>query len=247
MESMTQKRPLYAVRERAGLWPLIAAVLGIAVTVALGTWQLGRAAEKRELRARFEALSAEPPIHVSGDELTASNLELRRVEARGVFDPRYTVFVDNRIHHGVPGYHVVMPLRIEGSDRYVLVNRGWIARTANRAELPAVPTPPTVVTVQGAAMVPRLRTLELSADVMEGPIWQNLTIDRYRSARPIPIQPFVIRQEGDAHDGLVREWEAPDFGIEKHYGYAFQWFALAATILVFYAVTRRRSRADPKT
>jgi len=144
----------------------------------------------------------------------------------------------------VPGYHVVMPLRLEGSDRYVLVNRGWVARTVSRAELPAVSTPRTAVTVQGIALVPRLRTLELSADVMEGSIWQNLTIERYRSARPIAIQPFLIRQEGDAHDGLVREWEAPDFGIDKHYGYAFQWFALAATILVFYAVTRRKSGTD---
>lgn len=162
-----------------------------------------------------------------------------------MFDARYTVFIDNRVHRGVPGYHVVTPLKLEGSDRSVLVNRGWIARSASRTELPRVETPQGPVTVQGVAIVPRLRTLELSDTVMEGPIWQNLTIDRYRAARPIAIQPFMIRQEGDVRDGLVRDWEAPDFGIDKHYGYAFQWFALAATIVVFYAVTRGKSKKEP--
>src|SRR4051812_2282019 len=230
---MTWVSVLYAPRERSGVWPLIAAIAGIVAAVALGTWQLGRAAEKREAQARFESLRAQPPIHVSGTELSAEDVTLRRVEARGVYDPRYAVFIDNRIYHGVPGYHVVMPLKLEGSDRYVLVNRGWVARPPTRAELPAVATPQGIVDVQGIAIEPRLRTLELSKDVMEGAIWQNLTIERYRSARSIPIQPFVIREESSARDGLVRDWEPPDFGIDKHYGYAFQWFALAATILVF--------------
>jgi surfeit locus 1 family protein len=226
---------------------LIAAVAGIAITVALGTWQLGRAAEKRAAQARFEALSVQPPIHISGAELSANDVALRRVEARGVYDPRDAVFIDNRIYHSVPGYHVVMPLKLEGSERYVLVNRGWIAGGPNRAQLPAVATPKGIVDVEGIAEVPHLRTLELSANVMEGSVWQNLTIERYRSARPIPIQPFVIRQEGAVQDGLVRDWEPPDFGIDRHYGYAFQWFALAVTILVFYAITRRRRRRDSQT
>jgi surfeit locus 1 family protein len=140
-----------------------------------------------------------------------------------------------------------MPLRLEGSDRHVLVNRGWIARTANRAELPVLVTAPDAVVIQGIALVPRKRTLELSDHVMEGAIWQNLTIERYREARPLRIQPFLIRQENDAPDGLVREWEAPDFGIDKHYGYAFQWFAIAGTILVFYAVTRYRRKQKVRT
>ena len=227
------------------MWPLIAAGTGIAITIALGNWQLGRAHEKRELKARVETQAAQPPINVAGAELSPADVELRRVEARGVFEPRHAVFVDNRIHRGAAGYHVVMPLRIAGSERRVLVNRGWIARTADRARLPEVVTPQGVTTVRGIAIVPGRRVFELSDEVIEGPIWQNITIERYRKARPLAIQPFVIQQESALDDGLVREWEAPDFGIDKHYGYAFQWFALAATILAFYAITRYRSRRAP--
>ena len=237
--------------DRTGrFWPTVATVIGVAIALALGNWQLGRGAEKRELKARFEAQAAQPPIHVAADELQAADLDLRRVETRGVFAPRYTVFIDNRIHLGVPGYHVIMPLRVEGSDRHVLVNRGWVAASPLRTQLPDVRTPEGPVSITGTALVPGRRKLELSNKVIEGQIWQNLTIERYRQAVPLSIQPFVIRQQSTQmstqmsalDDGLVRVWPPPEFGIDKHYGYAFQWFALAATLLIFYAVTQFRRK-----
>ncbi|MGZ8230177.1 MAG: SURF1 family protein [Burkholderiales bacterium] len=229
---------------RRRFWPALAALVGVAVTISLGNWQLNRAAEKRALKAQVDAYAAQPPIHVSAVELPAADIEHRRVEARGSFDPRHAVYVDNRLRHGVPGYHVVMPLKLAGGERHVLVNRGWVARRPDRRDLPEVRTPRGDVAVSGMAVIPGLRVLELSEHVTEGRIWQNLTIDRYRAAMPIAIQPFVIRQDSALDDGLVREWDPPDFGIDKHYGYAFQWFGLAATIVIFYAVTQfRRSRA----
>jgi surfeit locus 1 family protein len=84
--------------------------------------------------------------------------------------------------------------------------------------------------------------------VVEGRIVQNLTIARYTQMTPIAVQPFVLRQDSALDDGLTREWPAPDFGIDKHYGYAFQWFALAATLTIFYAYTqfkRGRKSAAP--
>lgn len=234
------------VKRTSGFWPLAAAVAGIVIALALGNWQLGRAAQKRELKARIESVAAQPPINVSGIELAPQDIELRRVEARGVFDPRHMIFVDNRIHRGVPGFYVITPLRLSGSERHVLVNRGWIAGTPQRSKLPEVRTPEGEVTVQGMATIPGQRVLELSPEVIEGRIWQNLTIGRYRKAVPISIQPFAIRQDSDLDDGLVREWDPPDFGIDRHYGYAFQWFALAATILVFYAITRYRRKSQPR-
>jgi surfeit locus 1 family protein len=230
---------------RSRWWPIVATLIGIAITASLGNWQLNRAAEKRELKARADAFAAEPPIHVSAPEIPAAQIDQRRVEARGVFDPRYAVYIDNRLHRGAPGYHVIMPLALPGGERYVLVNRGWIARPLDRRDEPSVPTPATEVTIAGTAVLPSQRVLELSDKVTEDRIWQNLTLDRYREAMPIAIQPFVLRQESALDDGLVREWAPADFGIDKHYGYAFQWFGLAVTIAIFYAVTRfRRHRAE---
>lgn len=229
---------------RWSLWPALGAAAGIALTAWLGTWQYGRGQEKSALAARIEQLAQEPPIAVTARELEVRDVELRQVEARGTFDPQYVVFLDNRVLRGTVGYHVIMPLRLGGGARHVLVNRGWIAASGDRNRLPDVKTPHGTVVVRGRATVPG-RFLELSNEVTRGPVWQNLTLERYTSVMPIAIQPFIIQQNpADApDDGLIREWLPPDLGVDKHYGYAFQWFALSLLILVFYLATHvRRNR-----
>jgi surfeit locus 1 family protein len=235
------------LRFRSGWWPTLASTAGIALTIALGMWQLGRGREKAELAVRLEQLAHEPAINVSGRELNARDVELRRVEARGTFEPQYMVLLDNRVRRGIVGYHVVMPLKLGEGSRYVLVNRGWVAGSPDRSRLPEVKTPHERLVVRGRAVVPSRRFLELSAQVTTGRVWQNLTLERYREAVQIAIQPFVIQQEneGAPDDGLIREWEPLDVGLDKHYGYAFQWFALSALILIFYLITH--VRRNPET
>jgi surfeit locus 1 family protein len=220
----------------------LAAGVGMALTLAAAYWQLGRAHEKEGLAARLESLAREPAMSLTAVEAKAEDLEWRRVTVSGRFAPSYAVFIDNRIRRGVAGFHVVTPLAIAGGDRYVLVNRGWIAGSPDRTRLPEVTTPEATVQVTGLAVLPSRRFLELSGNVAEGKVWQNLTLERYRDAFPIPLQPIVIQQESELADGLAREWDRPDLGINKHYGYAFQWLALAATVLVFYLVTHVRRR-----
>jgi surfeit locus 1 family protein len=224
------------------LWPTLAAIVGIAATAALCTWQLGRGSEKAALAERIEAANRDALITLPVDEIRAADIVWRRVSARGRFEPKYAVFIDNRVQHGVVGYHVVMPLELGASGRFVLVDRGWVAATGSRKTLPEIRTPAGTVQVTGLAVVPSRRFLELSSDVADGNVWQNLTLERYRQAMPIAIQPVLIRQENDLGDGLLREWDAPDLGIGKHYGYAFQWFALGLAILIYYLATHVRKR-----
>lgn len=234
-----------SLRLRWSLWPALAAATGIALTGALGLWQYGRGQEKSALAQRIEHLAQEPPINLSEREFDARDVELRRVEASGVYEPKYTVLLDNRVWRGRAGYHVVMPLRLGNGERYVLVNRGWIAAGPDRTRLPEVNTAHGIQVVRGRAVVPGARFLELSSEVAEGRVWQNLTLERYREVMPITIQPFVIQQEsaGAPDDGLIREWPLPDAGVDKHYGYAFQWFALSVVIFAFYLITHvRRNR-----
>lgn len=230
---------------RPRLVPTLAAAAGMVLGLAAAQWQLGRAHEKERLAARLESLAREPAAILSATEVKAADLEWRRVTASGRFVPTYAVFIDNRIRRGVAGYHVVMPLEIAstgGSKRHVLVNRGWIAGLPDRSRLPEVSTPDATVQVTGLAVVPGRRFLELSENVAQGKVWQNLTLERYRAAFPIAVQPIVLQQESALADGLAREWDPPDLGINKHYGYAFQWLALALTVLVFYVVTHVRRR-----
>jgi surfeit locus 1 family protein len=153
------------------------------------------------------------------------------------------VLLDNKVLAGVAGYHVIVPLRIADSPKHVLVNRGWVAAGADRSRLPDVRTPVGSVTVIGIAVLPG-RFLELSGAETTGPVWQNLTIERYRRLMQLDIQPVVIEQHNDLGDGLARSWSHPDFGVAKHYGYAVQWFSLCGLIVflyVFFHVKRARS------
>lgn len=220
---------------------------GVALTIALGFWQLGRAQYKQALQGRIDDFARRPPVVMGAQPVAADELLLRHVEVRGRFDPRHAVFIDNRVHKGRPGLHVVMPLRLAGSDRHVLVNRGWIAAGSERTRVPAVTTPAQDVTVRGTAVPPSERYLELSSKVAEGNIWQNLVLERYRQATRIDVLPVIIQQAeliGAPDDGLVRDWPPVDLKRNTHLAYAVQWFALALVIFVYYVVVNVRRKTD---
>lgn len=233
----------FELRPRA--WPTVAATAGIALTLALGNWQMGRAHYKEAQQARYEALSRQPPVAIGPQAIDPADFILRRVEVRGSFQPEHMIFLDNRIHNHVPGYHVLMPVRISGSSRHVLVNRGWTPAPRVRSELPQVRTPSGDVLIEGVAVAPGGRYVELSQQVTAGRVWQNLDIARYREATGLDLQDVVVQQVSAQDDGLVREWRPPDYGRNTHLAYAFQWFALAVAIAIYYLVThvRRTSKA----
>jgi surfeit locus 1 family protein len=171
---------------------------------------------------------------------------LRRIEARGIFDPRHVVFIDNRVYKHQPGFYVMMPLRIAGSDKHVLVNRGWIAAGVERNRAPPVKTPEGEVTVRGTAIPPSERFLELSNKVAEGNVWQNMVLERYRQATRLDVQGIILQQtEATANwdDGLVRDWPPVDLKRNTHLAYAVQWFAMAAALFIYYVVINVRRRS----
>ncbi|MCC6533235.1 MAG: SURF1 family protein [Burkholderiales bacterium] len=219
---------------RPTLWATIAALLGVGAGVALGYWQLGRAQEKLQRFALLAQRASQPAIHIGAGAIDVALVERRTVEARGAFEPRGMVLLDNRVRNGVAGFEVVMPLRLAGADMHVLVDRGWIAGTGDRRRLPEVRTPAGDVAVSGLALVPGRKLYELSAEAIEGIVWQNLTIERYRAHMPYPIQPVMIQQATELADGLVRSWQPSEREINVHRSYAFQWFALALLIACGY-------------
>ncbi len=230
-------------RFRQGFAPSVAAALGIAVTVSAGVWQLSRADEKACRQAQLEALRREPPVTVATSALTESDLLYRRVRAVGSFAPEHTVYLDNRLRRGVPGFEIVTPFRIGDSERFVAVNRGWIAGNPRRDTLPEVRTPAGPLTVEGT-VVPAQRVYQFEHAGPEGKVWLSFSVDRLRKESGLDLQPLLVQQESAQDDGLERVWERPDSGRDKHLAYAFQWFALAFVILVSYVLLGFRQQAS---
>ena len=231
-------------------WATAATLAGVALTIALGFWQLGRADTKQALQARIDDFAKQPPIMIGAQAVKPEDVLLRRVQVRGRFEPQHAVFIDNRLYQHQPGYHVFMPLRIAGASKYVLVNRGWIAAGAERNRTPPVKTPEGEVVVSGTATPPAERFLELSTQVAEGNIWQNMVLERYRQATRLDVQPVIVQQTeaiSALNDGLIRDWPPVDLKRNTHLAYAVQWFALAVAIFIIYVVLNVRRKNDSVT
>jgi surfeit locus 1 family protein len=223
---------------RLRFWGITAAALAVvAAAGALGAWQLGRAHQKIALhtaqvaqeqlapvdeRALLGGLGGGPPLQ-------------RRIVVRGRWVPQRTIFLDNRQMNGKVGFYVVTPLVLEASGNPVLVERGWVPRHFERRdELPAVPTPAGVVTVNGRIVPPPAKLYDFGG-APAGAIRQNVELPRFRAEKGLPLLDLAVRQTAsDSPDGLLRDWPEPASGADTNYGYAFQWWALAALTAILY-------------
>ncbi|MEO7056996.1 MAG: SURF1 family protein [Caldimonas sp.] len=244
---------------RRGLVPLIATVVGTLLAARLGFWQLDRAAQKVALQTALESRSRLPALAAGALARTAAAAEpqhYRLAVVSGRWIAERTLFLDNRQMDGRAGFFVVTPLQIQGTSEAVLVERGWVARNFNdRAALPPVATPAGTVTVAGRVTPPPSRLFEF-AGAASGPIRQNLDIPAYARETGLTLLPLSILQldssgagatssPGRSADGLARHWPAPAIDVQKHYGYAAQWFAIAvgiAFLYVWHRIIRPRAR-----
>lgn len=235
---------------RFRLLPFITMLVVAAIGISLGQWQLRRAADKEAIEHRMKEREKAPALRLDGAAASAADadaLEFRKVVVRGEFLPGWTIYLDNRPHEGKPGFHVITPLKIAGSARHILVARGWIARdVADRSRIPEIATTAGIIDVTGSVRRHAGRLLQLGqpAPLKPGAIVQNLDAGELAQASGLAIEPFIVEQSSDSNDGLVRAWPLPSQGIDRHLGYAFQWFALAATAFLFFVVTgfKRASR-----
>ena len=221
----------------------IAAAIGIAATVSLGNWQTRRGDQKLALQAQAVHAERGPPLVIaptsSSIEAVATQLP-RRVRLTGVFDPTGTVYLDNRTLEGVAGLYVITPLAIGEGLPAVLIDRGWMARDMqDRQRVSAPPPAADRVTVEGIAVARPSMLFELgdsSAHRVPG-LWHNLDYAAYERVTGRSVARFVVRQSAQSgpDDGLRRQWPQPATGVEKHRGYAFQWYSLAALIAAFAA------------
>ena len=238
--------PVNAARRPARFWLLTAAsVAAMLLTTSLGVWQLSRAAKKIALQQSIVQRQQMPSL--DGAELVAGRADVllqRRAVLRGIWLAKQTVFLDNRQMNGKPGFFVVTPLRLEGSGAVIVVQRGWVQRSfTDRAQLPPVRTDASIVQIEGRIAPPPSK-LYAFAGADQGVIRQNLDLRQYAEEIGLAVLPVSLLQSGSSADGLLRDWPRVETGVEKHYGYAFQWFALSAlitTLYVWFQIVRRNA------
>ena len=217
----------------------------------LGAWQLDRAAQKLALQASLEARANEPLLAAPDLARRAQDVPaqtFRRVRLAGRWVAERTVFLDNRQMGGKAGFFVVTPLLLDAAREAVLVQRGWVARNFDqRAVLPPVATAKGRVEVEGKVALAASRLYEFSASA-SGPIRQNVDPVSFAREAGLDLLPLAVIESAtttNSSDGLERRWPPPATDVQKHYGYAFQWFAIGTVIAflyVWFRIVRPRQR-----
>jgi surfeit locus 1 family protein len=226
---------------RPRLLPTLAAAALLPLLLWLGGWQLERAGEKGALTAAFAAArGATPAPYATGLP------RFSRVVARGRWDATRQFLLDATVHEGRVGFRVLTPLVLD-DGRVLLVDRGWVAGDPARRTLPAVAfdADGPVEAVGLIDELPRAGIASAPAAATAG--WPRVVLyptrDALAAALGAPLEPGLLRLDPAAPDGYARGF-APDFGVsrERHLGYAFTWFALAATLVAIWIVTNLRPR-----
>ena len=226
---------------RKRLLSTLAAVFFAALGLGLGNWQLNRASQKEALQSAMRAQADKAPMDnaqvralAAAGHMNTINVLYHPVQLRGRWMPEYTVYLDNRQMQAQVGFFVVTPLRMQPEGLVIMVQRGWVGRNfTHREELPVIETPAGEVEINGDIALAPSKLYE-PGQTGSGVIRQNLDLDQYRAQTGLPLEAFTVRELGAPSQGLRRQWSQINFGIEKHYGYAFQWFALSALIVALY-------------
>ena len=217
----------------------VAAIGGMVITFNLGLWQLSRAEQKLAIQARIESQALQAPLTGSDFKQDPSLWQQvhRPVLLEGEWLSQQTVYLDNRSHHGQPGFWVMTPLRWS-PGQVAWVQRGWVQRDrVDARQAPVIDTPQGPVTVQGRLAAPLSHMVELAttqaSEQSQSRIQANLDLVQMQAMVNDNVSGIVI-QTGDKSEGLRRDWPVVASSADKNKGYAFQWFALCALIAGLY-------------
>jgi surfeit locus 1 family protein len=216
----------------------------VIILVNFGLWQLRRLEQRRALNRDILAGLSQPPATLTGANVDPDALHFRRVSVTGTFDNAEGIVLRGRSLNSRPGAELVVPLRIKGTERAVLVNRGWIPLESSTLEERRLYDVEEEVAIEGIAYRTQTRPDSYFAPTDPTPkpgegrldAWFRVDIERIQEQVSYPLLPVFIEQSPDP------EANAPPFSTENldlsegpHLGYALQWFSFAIILVIIYA------------
>jgi surfeit locus 1 family protein len=214
--------------------------------LSLGNWQLNRAEEKRQIEKLQLEREALPPLGITGQKINTEELEYRKLSVSGKFMANTRILIDNKVHNGQAGFHVVTPLQINGTNKYVLVNRGWVPlQNGSRAQPPEYETSTEALTLNGIA---KLKTKDLVTinDANRTDQWPDVILVRWLDIEALAketgleLLPFELLLDKENPNGFERDWKFVNSSPAKHISYAVQWFSFSLVLLIIYIVVNTK-------
>lgn len=208
--------------------------------IAASIWQWGRHLQKQQLIDRLhETLTLEP---IALSDLLARNpswddLTFRRVKLSGTYDFSHEVILRNRNLNGRAGVHAITPLKLDYSDHYVLIDRGFIPMGREGRESRAAYHTPERADLYGLVKASSYQKFMAPRDPDAGngkpwvDQWLRVDVPSMQKQLPYPVLPIYLEIMEDPNDPLlaskiVREGTAGRNDVLMYTGQAVQNFGM---------------------
>ena len=214
---------------------MLLTLFGLGFFSTLGFWQLDRAAEKERLFAAFADAAAQTPVTLEAARRMETTPRYPLVDVRGRYDTTHAYYLVDRTHDGKVGtiaYAIFEPA--DGSTP-LLVDRGFVADDA-RGHSANIPPPPAGEQLLSALYAPPPGSgLRMGGNALpRQTTWPKesiyLDVSEIAADAGRPLDAKILLLAPDPASGFVREWRPDVFPPERHRGYAFTWFTLAAIV-----------------
>ena len=200
----------------------------------LGFWQLDRAEEKQRILNHYNMNQQAAPATIA-DLSAQADLQYRGAWLEGELDSSRRLILDNRVKSGRPGYEILEPLTIDGFEQKILVNRGWVPASMDRAVLPEVEVMQGQIQLRGY-FYQSLDGYRLDDGIGLVAGWPArvgwVSANRANSLFGEAFLPYQLRLDQDSPAALQTGWSTVSVQPAKHTGYAVQWFAMALVLIV---------------
>jgi len=215
---------------------LLFTLLLLPLLLALGYWQLQRADEKQQILDQYQTNRQLSPVSNATELAAAADLQYRRAWIEGQIDNQRTIILDNRVKNGRPGYEILQAVEVRGASPKLLVNRGWVPASLDRAILPTIPDIETEVQLRGFLYRTLRGGYQLDDGVGRVLDWPSrvgwIGVERAEELFGERFFPYQLRLDHDSPGALETGWVTVSVQPHKHTAYAVQWFAMALTLLI---------------
>lgn len=255
---MTQSDSQQSHQKLGLLWPSLLTLLGLAILIGLGTWQMGRKVEKDAIISRLHSRAEAAPVSL--DEVIArsrdGDVEYTRVEVHGILHHEKERYL-YAPHQGYgPGYDVFAPMQV-GEKRYVWVNLGYVPERFKSPDTRPAGGGAEDRTIIGVVRLSaKQETFTPDNNVADNLwYWRDLAGMHASAFDPskTDLVPFFIEAEPVAGGVPAAEWPKPGTSkvkiFNRHFEYALTWYGLALTLLGVYVAFvwhRLESRRTPE-
>lgn len=216
-------------RKLLGWLPYVIGAILVVQFLALGVWQIDRGLDKR---AEKQAFDSQAGFAAWSDGMDVRSFQ--RLKATGHFDSAHQFLLENIIINSRYGYYVLTPLVLAEGQPVLMINRGWLERSAQDFDSLAIELGTSRTTVRGRAGSLPKAGYRMGEAITPDSAWPQRavypTLEDLSRALGREVQPFVLLLDPEDGHGFFRHWVPEEMGPGRHFAYALQWFAMGIVL-----------------